>query len=310
MRKRSSYLAVAALAVAALSFQSCDFMKKGGGGADSTSVDSLVSADSIAFCTVMYEDTLTLEASISEKMKVDFPVPEAEGILADSLRAYLTDRIAHRFFPSWVGDAPEFSFEYKVGEEQEYLSAYAAEGMKQMVDAVKSMAEEGFSAGYENDYTASVALQTRKYVTLEESYSLYTGGAHGAFIASGVTFRKSDGKRMGWDLFDMSKKAQIVALIKDELRGYFAFAEGQPPVSEEELMEQLQLWDDPDTPENELEYGIPLPASEPYVVRDGIAFVYQQYEIASYACGLPSGTLSFEKVRELLSEEGRALLGL
>ena len=46
------------------------------------------------------------------------------------------------------------------------------------------------------------------------------------------------------------------------------------------------------------------------MTRDGIAFVYQQYEIAAYACGLPSGTLSFEQVREVLSDEGRALLGL
>ena len=310
MKKNCSYLAVAALAAAALSFQSCDFFKKGGAGADSTFVDSLQTVGELKFCTVMYEDTLTVEATISQKMQVDFPVPAAQGVLADSIRAYLSKVVAVHYFPAWGDNTADVHFDYTVGGEQEYVSAYAAAGMEQMVKEVKSMAEEGFASGYENGFTVSMALQTDRYVTFDESYSVYTGGAHGSFFASGVTFRKSDGRQMGWNLFDMSKKAQIVALIKDELRKYFAFEEGQPPVSEEELMDQLQLWDNPDTPENELEFGIPLPGTEPYVTRDGIAFVYQQYEIAAYACGLPSGTLSFEQVREVLSDEGRALLGL
>ena len=307
MKKHSCLLAVAALAVAGFSCQSCDFLKKGGGIADSTDVDTL------AFTTVGYADTLRVEDNlISQSMKVDFPVPEAEGVLADSLRAYLREAIANHYFPSFT-DSPDITpkdFVYTAGQEQEYLSACAGEGMTMMVDAVRSAAEDGWATGYENGYTASLLAQTDAYLTLAEGYYIYTGGAHGGYTATGVTFRRSDGRRMGWNLFDMTKKAQIAALIKEELRNYFASEEGTGPISEDQLMEELQLWDDPDTEENELEYGIPLPTSEPYVTRDGIAFVYQQYEIAAYACGLPCGTLPLEKVASVLSAEGRALLGL
>ena len=175
--------------------------------------------------------------------------------------------------------------------------------MSRMVAEVTRMAEEGWATGYYNNYTASISTQTEKYVTLEETHEIFTGGAHGAYIVSGLTFRTSDGARMGWNLFDMSKKAELIARLK---KGVMDFLEVS---TEEELQDQLQvLWDDPDTPENELEFGLPLPRAVPYVTTKGVAFIYQQYEIACYAAGLPSVVIPAEELRDLLSEEGRALL--
>lgn len=290
-------------AVAAMSLQSCDFFKGGTGAGD---------VDSLEFCTIMYEDTaIVMDNYITQAMKIDFPVPEAEGVLVDSVRAYLAEAVAGHYVAAWGDDEStgKMDVEYSVGEEQAFVNAYAAKGLKDMTQEVKSLAEDGWGVGYSNDYTASLAVQTEKYVTYEESYDIYTGGAHGAFFSTGVTFRSSDGCQMGWNLFDMNKKAEIVALIRAELLKYFAFGEGSGVVSEAELEEQLQVWDDPDTPENELEFGLPLPAANPYIVRDGIAFVYQQYEVACYAAGLPSGVIPFDKLRDVLSDEGRELLG-
>ena len=313
MKRNSCYLVVAALTAASLSFQSCDFFKKSGAGVDSTDVANVALAgDSLEFCTVLYEDTLTVgESLIQQSIKVDFPIPEAEGVLADSIREYLEQAIIQRRFPQFGEEvAEDESFFYEKGEEQAFVNTCASAGMSHMVASVNSAAEEGWNANFENDYNASMAYQTGKFVTFDESYSIYTGGAHGLYISWGTTFRKSDGKKMGWEIFDMSKKEQLIALIKRELRSYFAFQPENDPISEEELMEQLQVFDDPDTPENELEFGIPLPKYAPSVTREGIAFVYQQYEIAAYACGLPSGIFSIEQVKELLSDEGRELLGL
>ena len=58
----------------------------------------------------------------------------------------------------------------------------------------------------------------------------------------------------------------------------------------------------------ELEFGLPLPRAVPYVTTKGVAFIYQQYEIVCYAAGLPSVVIPAEELRDLLSEEGRALL--
>ena len=288
------------MAAMALCLQSCDFFKKNGGGEGAENTDSLT------FCTEMYVDSATVvDAAVSQNMKVDFPVPEATGLLADSIRAFLVEGIAANYYPMFgEEDSTANTFKYNVGEEQEFLNAYAREGMSRMVAELTQMAEDGWAMGYYNDYRASVETQTDKYVTYEIVHDIFTGGAHGLYIASGQTFRKSDGCQMGWNLFDMSKKAELVALLKEGVKDYFEVE------SDEELEESLQVWDDPDTPENELEFGLPLPSSQPYVTREGIAFVYQQYEIAAYACGLPSGIISFEKAKPVLSDEGRALLGL
>lgn len=290
---------VAVLATMVICLQSCEFFKKGNG-------DIPNGADTMFFCAVSFHDSLTVvEAEVSQNMKVEFPQPDATGVLADSIRAYLTKTIANNYFPIFEsGDTSDVSCEYKVGEEQEYLNAYARAGMSRMVAEITQMAGEGWMAGYYNDYSATVESQTDRFVTLVETHDIYTGGAHGLYVVSGQTFRKVDGHRMGWDLFDMNKKAEIVALLKESVKEYFEVE------TDEELEEILQLWDDPDTPENELENGLPLPSMSPYATPEGISFIYQQYEIAAYAYGLPSGILSLEKVKPVLSEEGRALLGL
>jgi len=53
---------------------------------------------------------------------------------------------------------------------------------------------------------------------------------------------------------------------------------------------------------------IPFPAFSPYPSKDGLVFVYQQYEIASYAAGMPAFTLPYEVVEPYLTEEAKAIL--
>lgn len=311
LKKNHTALAVVLMAAATLCFQSCNCTKKGGEGADSLTVE-MTSGDTLTFVMAACEDTTSLgDNAISQSIRVQFPLPDAEGPLPDSLRAHLVSSILQHYYPL-IGELTEEKDDlpYEVGKEQQFVEACAKAGVKHMEVEVRKAMDEGWAAGYENSYHATLHCQNDRYLTIDESASMYTGGAHGLFCAWGTTFRKSDGRKMGWNLFDMSKKGQIANLIIFELRRYFAFEPDNDPVSEEALFEQLQLWDDPETPQNELEFRIPLPTTDPYVTPEGIAFVYQQYEIAAYACGLPSGTLLFDKVRDVLSEEGRELLGL
>ncbi len=311
--------AVVATAVVTLAFQSCDYFKHGGSG---EATDSLEVEDSLQFCTASYQDTLRFEGDsmtentvVEQDMQVDFPVPESEGPLADSIRVWLVAQVQSHYESEQASEGEVHSVNhlrvYKVGEEQEFVEAYAREGMKLMTDFAKQGIAEGFFASQSNDYKASVCLVTDKFVTYETGYYVYTGGAHGGFISGGVTFRSSDGCKMGWNLIDPAKYDVFIAHVKKDLCRYFDFEhEGKQPISEEALMEELQLWDDPDTPENELKYGLPLPAAPPCIVRDGISYVYQQYEIAAYACGLPSGVIPFDVIKDCLTPEALELCGL
>ena len=70
-------------------------------------------------------------------------------------------------------------------------------------------------------------------------------------------------------------------------------------MTEEALRERLQI-------EGTL---IPLPAWTPYPDGDALTFVYQQYEIACYADGMPSFTLPLEEIDPYLTPAARRLLG-
>ena len=60
-----------------------------------------------------------------------------------------------------------------------------------------------------------------------------------------------------------------------------------------------------------LETGvIPFPAWTPYPSEDGLVFTYQQYEIASYAAGMPEFTIPYADLRPYLTPEAKALVGL
>ena len=110
-------------------------------------------------------------------------------------------------------------------------------------------------------------------------------------------------------MFDQTKKAELQALLIKGVKSYFnAFAEDSV-MTDEQLYEYLLLFDDPETPENE-GTTLPMPKTAPAIIGGELSVIYQQYEIAAYACGLPSFTLTMEEVRPLLNAEGRAFFGL
>ena len=92
---------------------------------------------------------------------------------------------------------------------------------------------------------------------------------------------------------------RIQPLLLRGLREYFR--EAGVELESGELMEVLTL------PEEGL---VPLPTWEPYPAEDGLVFLYQQYEIAPYASGMPSFVLPFDEVKEFLSADALRVFGL
>ena len=84
-------------------------------------------------------------------------------------------------------------------------------------------------------------------------------------------------------------------LIAGMLRYY---KEADVEMTQDELLDNLMIED----------RTIPLPVWEPYPTAEGLVFTYQQYEIASYAEGMPSFTVPYEEIQPYLTEEFRQLL--
>jgi len=145
----------------------------------------------------------------------------------------------------------------------------------------------------ENSKTFKKIYENERLITYEFDLSDFSGGAHGMSICSGQTFRKSDGRRLGWELFNRSGGLEINDLLKAGLKRYFETD------TDEALEEQLQ---------NATIYDIPLPNTPPLFKEDGILVVYEPYEIACYAAGMPSFTIPYDEIRPLMVQTALDLI--
>lgn len=130
--------------------------------------------------------------------------------------------------------------------------------------------------------------ETDKFVTYEASSYSFLGGAHGGATLEGATFRKTDGRKFGYDMFlSEYRYTKVQELIKAGLKQYFK-------VKTDNNLKDHFL-DERDF------YMIPLPQAIPYFTKDGIKFIYAQYEISCYADGMPTITVPYDKIKDCLT---------
>ena len=134
-----------------------------------------------------------------------------------------------------------------------------------------------FLKAYEND----------KFVTYTRYANGYSGGAHGYSSMHGATFRLSDGRRFGWDIFYSTRR--LNAIIFDALKEQYFEVE-----SDEEMSQSIDGY------KREGNRQLPLPATEPWITDKGVAFYYQEYEIGAYCIGAPHCVVPFEKIKDLM----------
>lgn len=159
----------------------------------------------------------------------------------------------------------------------------------------KKAVAEGYNnpdAPYENSVDIHKIAEEAKWVTFESTTSIYLGGAHGGASVMGATFIKDSGKKITWNDFD-TKAAGFHQLIIDGLKRNFEVK------SDSELQNFLL-----DVSIKEVE----VPKACPYFTKDGVRFVYQQYEICSYADGMPEFTIPYDQIAQYMKPEIKALM--
>ena len=265
-------------------------------GASNDTFDNGV--DSLTWCTISFEDSVSvLDASAYQQMAADFPIDVDTAVMDAGTRAaieWVANTLQNCSYPDYDGSGSAAKLMPVPAMDEAELETFVARcgriGLDSMKADMREMAEDGFGGSYLNNIKIELTEQTPSYLTL--------------------TFNRATGEQMGWNLFDMSKEQELRAMLIRGVKSYFNDFSEEKIETDEQLYELLILYDDPETPENEITIGLPFPQAEPYVTRDGISFVYQQYEIAAYACGLPSFTVPVEEVKDLLSEKGKELLGI
>ena len=223
------------------------------------------------------------------KIIVDFPT-SGNPILMNAIREYISESLGI----SYAGELEnnmQGSYDGDLSNGQKMIDYYFDLKYKEFKKAHDLMAENmtGDVPTFASETEIHFLYETDKFVTYEMKKYEDMGGAHGGTFISGMTFRKSDGRRVEWDLF--TKSMQDV--IKKGLKKYFEVN------TDEELENSLSL---------ENTYMLPLPATPPVFTKEGVLFTYQQYEIAAYAAGLPSFIVPYNEAKSLMNTTGNNLL--
>lgn len=176
-----------------------------------------------------------------------------------------------------------------IDKKDELLQSAFKHGYDEMVaDRNEIIDEYAQVPPYSFSYTIKKLVDMKNYLTYNVGYGEYRGGAHGSWVSSGTTFTKKDGKEWGWNMLKDTADVKFHQLIIEGVRSYFADNENNKVFTDEELKDMLII--DGDVAH------LPMPVTPPYLMEDGVSFVYQQYEIAPYAAGLPSFTIPFKKI--------------
>ncbi len=223
------------------------------------------------------------------KIVVDFPT-SGNPILVNAIREYISESLGISYAGEMENNM-QGSYSGDLGDGQKMIDYYFDLKYKEFKNAHDEMAEhmQGDVPTYVSETEIHYLYETDKFVTYEMKKYEDMGGAHGGTFISGMTFRKSDGRRVEWDLF--TKSMQDV--IKKGLKKYFEVN------TDEELENSLSL---------ENTYLLPLPATPPVFTKEGVLFTYQQYEIAAYAAGLPSFIVPYNEAKSLMNTTGNNLL--
>lgn len=133
------------------------------------------------------------------------------------------------------------------------------------------------------EFTSIEVVGENDYYITFEVFRYGNCGGSSFYRVYGTTFRKSDGKRL-----------RVIANPQDpKLRRF--------------LNESLYI-ENRDALDDEYKNHIPMPEYDPYLIQDGVRFVYQQGEIAVRPAGFIKTESSYPLMRPFLTDEAKAVL--
>lgn len=244
-------------------------------------------------------DDLTTDSIVFDKdqnhvtvhIYVDYPVG-GNAILVNAIAEYIDEIMGG-------------TYEGDLTNGQEVIAGYGQQEWNHMQDEYREMTadmdpEYISGIGFYSSYEIRKVYETDQVVTYVTDNDTYLGGAHGMQYQTGVTFRKSDGRRFGYDMMRNLGTEAFGQLTKQGLKDYFH--EGlSEEVSDEDLKSYLLTEDDVNF--------LSRPNVEPYMLEEGVLFIYQPYEIAPYAAGMPTYVVSYDKIKPFLTNTAKKMLG-
>jgi hypothetical protein len=137
---------------------------------------------------------------------------------------------------------------------------------------------------YEEQTSTQVLYQSGDLLSLGYFTYSYSGGAHGMNTTSGASYDLRTGRRLRYDdIFRPEAQAQLPAMLAQAVRPLVDLKPGEP-LDKALFVKQMPV------------------THNAYLTAGGVVFIYQPYEIASYAQGEVRVFLPLAQVRGLLRE--------
>lgn len=258
----------------------------------------------------------TEHAHLSMHVELPAPVKGPAGHIRTKLLDVMDAQLSQiasfedgpRLFPAYEGNALDTKavMNYYWDQAMEVFGGFAQEDYDERVASVDendglSEEEREFALSsmpkFEYDFSIAKTDETDRYVVFINEDYVYLGGAHGGIVGHGpLTFDKKTGELVE-NFLEPGCLKDIQPLLRKGIADYLA-SDGDE-ISLEEVEEYLMT-------ENGM---IPFPAWAPFPAENGLGFLYQQYEIAPYAMGMPGFTIPYDDILPYLTAEAKALLG-
>lgn len=239
-------------------------------------------------------------------ISVDYPTEANE--LSKNIRTILNEELANLYLGNMNGDQIEKQESYKgdLTNGNLVIEKYCKDNFAYLKSQMKDLkdADPRADANMSYDIRLNKEAETDSYVTYHCFSYVYLAGAHGSTFERSFNIVKATGKKLS-QVVDTARVKDLQPILRKGVLSYLNQQSGNESQTEnEEQITDAQLND-----YLFIENGIiPLPSSSPYLAKDGVHFIYQQYEIGPYVMGLVSFTVPLEKIKPYLTGEAQKLL--
>lgn len=232
-------------------------------------------------------------------IKVDYPTEPTE--LSKQVRQILNKELAKLYLPAINGEENTQCKPYAgdLSNGNTVIESYAKTNFEYLQGQMKEMKDLDSSIKISMSYDVQLSKQeeTDSYVTYACNTYAFLGGAHGSASSYALNIVKATGKVLT-ETVDTTKVKELQAILRKGTLEYLNADNPDEKITEDNLKDYLFV-------DNGI---IPLPAQTPFLAKDGVHFIYQQYEIGPYAMGMVQFTVPYKDIKPYLTQEAIHLL--
>lgn len=254
------------------------------------------SSDSVS--AVLLTDSLTYNKVQGDTIKCTIKVdcPSEGNELAAVVRDYISEELRKSVIPESVVDSIKTAAYQGDETSGSAVIDFYGDAIYSYLEGIVKEAENDWQPHLEYMVDIKKSDDTDKYVTYTSTSYCYLGGAHGAATNYSKNISKENPKVVELTV-DTTKAAELQPVLKKGVLSYIN-SNNEEQIAEEKLGEYLFI-------ENGI---VPLPKNQPYLTKDGLHFIYAQYEIGPYALGMVEFTVPYEEVEQYMTAEALELI--